>query len=48
VDVLKTNAIQAGTNMNLEYHWAQITEEDYLMAKLKHPHAFKYFTARRV
>lgn len=38
----------AGTDINADYHWATITEEDFLIAKLKYPEAFKYITTRKI
>jgi hypothetical protein len=36
----------SGTNHQLDYHYADINEQDLLVANLKYPDPFKYFTVR--
>jgi hypothetical protein len=35
-----------GTNFPLDYHWADITDEQLLLAKLKYMDTFKYITVK--
>jgi hypothetical protein len=35
---------RGGTNKELEYHWADITDEDLIIAKLKHYDMFRFLT----
>jgi ABC-type phosphate transport system substrate-binding protein len=44
--LLKEFTDNSGTNYQLDYHYADITDENLLMAKLKHNDAFKYITVR--
>lgn len=48
VDMLKTYAKNAGTDLNTDTHWAEFEDNDLVLAQLKYPEVFKYITTRKI
>ena len=48
IEMLSTYSQRAGTDHATDTHWAEIEDEDLLIARLKYEEVFKYLTVRRI